>query len=151
MIPLAIFFVLLRISLSSSLINSEYDNNNSQSYDVKAITGIVSWRQYIDHNQNLDVFNSIISFINSSSGIESVLLRRTDGGSVMRIDRNSFLWSRDCIIEIMSRNAYYGLICDGEVRMETIKIKSDYSIRNLFESTSWQSTMSDGSCSCIEI
>ena len=86
----------------------------------------------------------LITHINSSSGIHSILLR-TDGCSVARILSNSLLWSSDCIIELLYKNSESAFICSGKIRVERLIIWSKYTMKSLFESISTAAANSDGS------
>ena len=59
---------------------------------------------------------SMIHFRNSSSGIQSLFFRM-DKTSIARVTENSVLWSAECIIEIMNRNASWPFICEAEIRI----------------------------------
>ena len=56
-----------------------------------------------------------------------------DGWSVGRIDRNSRLWCRECIIEIEKNDAPCVFVCSGQICVEGLDILTAYCMRNIFE------------------
>ena len=93
---------------------------------------------------------SLITFMNSSSAIQSVLFG-IDDNSICRLSPDSLLCTNDCMIEILRSWSGSAFICEGEIRMERMKIESEYSMGSIVESTPSQSPISDKSCSYIEI
>ena len=75
-----------------------------------------------------------ITFINSSCEISSVVFEMEDR-SVCRVDKNSHLWSRECIIEIVKAKAASPYICEGEIKLERISLVSGYNTPSIAEST----------------
>ena len=96
------------------------------------------------------VFNSIFTLINSTSGIHNVSFR-TYGPSVARTDINSFLFTTNCIIDIMNKQTISPFICEGHISLERLTVQSGYIVRNLFDSPSITDVPSDRTASVIDV
>ena len=115
------------------LINNHFLNEKSEINAVVDLTRVVS----CCHAQ--ECFNafkeSMVILINSTSQIHSIVLS-PDRYSVGRIEKDSFLWSNDCIIEIAYNNHESSFICSGKIRAQRLDIRSRYNVKSLFKSLS---------------
>ena len=93
---------------------------------------------------------SLVTFINSSSGIH-LLMFRIDCRSAARIDGNSFLWSTDCRIEVIQKNSTSAFICEGEIEIERVNVASEYCLSSIIDLSSSVNCIPDISLSAVEV
>ena len=91
---------------------------------VLVLFQVISSNTVREHPKSSNELSSKTTFINSSSGIRSILFHAADC-FVGISERNSILWSWECIIEIEKRDEGGGLACEGEIRAERMRIESD--------------------------
>ena len=97
-----------------------------------------------------DLSLPMVRFINSSSGIGSLLMTVNES-SVCTVDIWSILWIRDCITWITNRNATSLFVCEGRINAERLSFLSSYSMRTIFDCTDTPKIISAGCFSSIEV
>ena len=105
-------------------------NEKYEILDSRLLTRVISCKNTQDMFKASEESSAMITYINSSSGLNSVIVR-IDGCSVGRICSESKLWSRDCMMEVVSRNSVSGFECSGEIVMERFGIKSGYDMKSI--------------------
>ena len=98
------------------------------------------------------IIREMFNLINSSSGIDNLLIGVNEIFVAGSIDIRSVLRSDRCRIKILNRIALPVFICDGEVSMERMEIYSRYDMGSIFESQRWSGgTMGEGASSRVEV
>ena len=143
----------LLIFLINLVFGLSYDQtlNEKHTFGYDCEVSRIGWmRNGIKNSIECGASYSLITFMNSSSAIQSVLFG-IDDHSICRLSPDSLICTNDCMIEILRSCSRSAFICEGEIRMERMKIESEYSMGSIVESTPSQSPISDKSCSSIEI
>ena len=112
---------------------------------TRLLSGMAKQERWNKNNSMYELF-----FKNSSSEIQSIILEM-DGSSVTRVDRNSNLCTRECIIEIVRSSSASVFVCEGKANVERLCLLCGYSMGSIFEATERGETMLAGDSPSIAV